>query len=139
MRKLEIAAREEWLEHGVALAREMVALGFEDFIDETVTWFPLTNVAGPGEFYVEPEEVVAVLRAAESSLDPASARYLWHSHYITVEPSAADVEHFPDWVDAGMVFHAPSGSTTLYNAAGIIRISDDNVASTRDTQEVGHG
>lgn len=135
MRKLEIASVEEYQLLGPGGAREFVALGFEDPIDECVTWFPLTNVAGPGEFYVEPEEVVAVLRAAESSLDPASARYLWHSHYITIEPSAADIEHLPDWVDAGMVFHAPSGTTTLYNRAGIIPnivISE----SARDTMEV---
>ena len=138
MRKLEIASVEEYQLLGAGGAREFVALGFEDPIDECMTWFPLTNVAGPGEFYVEPEEVVAVLRAAESSLDPASARYLWHSHYITVEPSAADVEHFPDWVDAGMVFHAPSGTTTLYNAAGIIRITDTGSAALA-TPEVTHG
>ena len=135
MRKLEQEARDAWAELGVA-AREFVAIGFEDPFDETITWFELPNIAGAGEFLVEPEPIVAALRAARDSLDTACARYLWHSHYITVEPSTADIEHFPDWVDAGMVFHAPSGTTTLYNAAGILP-TEVNSDLARDTLEVG--
>lgn len=138
MHKLEQEARDAWAELGVA-AREFVAIGFEDPFDETITWFELPNVAGAGEFLVEPEPVIAALRAARDSLDTACARYLWHSHYIAVEPSAADVSNFPDWVDAGMVFHAPSGTTTLYNAAGIIG-QEPILISARDTEvEATHG
>lgn len=134
MRKLEAASEIAWATLG-ANAKEYVALGFEDPEDETITWFPLTNVAEPGEFYVEPEEVVAVLAAAQRDLDPACVRYLWHSHYIAVEPSEADLSNFPEWVDVGIVFHAPTRKVTLYNAVGII----PNIAISeraRDTMEV---
>ncbi len=138
MHKLEQEARYAWAELGVN-AREFVAIGFEDPFDETITWYELPNQAGPGEFLVDAADVIAALRAARDSLDPASHRYLWHSHYIAVEPSAADVSNFPDWVDMGVVFHAPSGTTTLYNAAGIIRITEPIVAGSRDNQVGGHG
>lgn len=137
MRKLEIASSEAWATLGVA-APEFVALGFEDPFDETITWFELKNQAGAGEFYVEAEDVMTVLRTARDSLDPGSTRYLWHSHYIDRAPSAADVSNFPDWVDVGMVFHTPSGEVALYNSAGIIGDST-NSDIPRDTLEVSSG
>ena len=134
MRKLEIAARDAWAEFGTA-AREFVALGFT-LTDESVVWYPLTNTAGVGEFLVEDDEVRAVLREFHNTpeMDLLTSIVLWHSHYLDVEPSSADIAHFPEWLSTGMVFHAPSGKTTLYNAAGIIRISDGNLADSRDTQ-----
>ena len=134
MRLLEDQAISAWAELGVN-ARELVALGFM-LTDESVVWYPLTNAAGVGEFLVEDDEVRAVLEEfATTALYPMFDQIvLWHSHYITVEPSDADIAHFPEWLSTGMVFHAPSGTTTLYNAAGIIRISSDNLAGSRDTQ-----
>lgn len=142
MRLLEDRSIAEYAEHGPGGAREFVALGFEiDDGADSIVWYPLTNVAGVGEFRVEEDEVKGVLMAFSDSPENAllMSIVLWHSHYITVEPSAADVEHFPEWVNTGMVFHAPSGTTTLYNAAGIIRISAENADSVRDTMEVSSG
>ncbi|UYL85296.1 hypothetical protein SEA_HAGER_3 [Microbacterium phage Hager] len=136
MRLLEDRSIAEYAEFG-ANAREFVALGFEiDDGADSIVWYRLNNVAGgPGEFLVESDEVRGVLSAFQNSPENAllMSIVLWHSHYITVEPSEADVEHFPEWVNTGMVFHAPSGRTTLYNAAGIIRISEPIVAGSRDT------
>ncbi len=138
MRKLEIAARDAWAEHGVN-ARELVALGFM-LLDESVVWYPLTNVAEVGEFFVEDDEVRAVLREFHNTpeMDLLTSIVLWHSHYISADPSSADVAHFPEWLNTGMVFHAPSGKTTLYNRAGIIRITDTGSAALA-TPEVTHG
>ncbi|QGH73954.1 hypothetical protein SEA_HIDDENLEAF_3 [Microbacterium phage Hiddenleaf] len=136
MRLLEDRSIAEYAEHGPGGAKEFVALGFEiDDGADSIVWYRLTNVGGVGEFLVEEDEVKAVLSAFQSSPENAllMSIVLWHSHYITVEPSAADVEHFPEWVNTGMVFHAPSGTTTLYNSAGIIRISEPIVAGSRDT------
>ncbi|QDF18055.1 hypothetical protein SEA_NARUTORUN_3 [Microbacterium phage NarutoRun] len=139
MRLLEDRAIAEYAEHGPGGAKEFVALGFEiDDGADSIVWYRLTNSAdGAGEFLVESDEVKAVLSAFQNSPENAllMSIVLWHSHYITVEPSEADVEHFPEWVNTGMVFHAPSGTTTLYNAAGIILNSDIQDAA-RDTQEV---
>ncbi|QLF84485.1 hypothetical protein SEA_RIE18_3 [Microbacterium phage Rie18] len=140
MRKLELLSQAEYAEKNFG-AKEFVALGFEiDDGADSIVWYPLTNVADIGEFRVEADEVKGVLQAFQNSPENAllMSIVLWHSHYITVEPSAADVEHFPEWVNTGMVFHAPSGRTTLYNAAGIIPVSG-NADSPRDTMEVGHG
>lgn len=138
MRLLEDRAIAEYAALGQN-AREFVALGFEiDDGADSIVWYRLTNSAdGAGEFLVESDEVKAVLSAFQNSPENAllMSIVLWHSHYITVEPSEADVEHFPEWVNTGMVFHAPSGRTTLYNAAGIILNSDIQDAA-RDTQEV---
>lgn len=141
MRKLEIAARSAWAELGVN-AREFVALGFEDPIDEYITWYELPNAAsasasgGVGEFYVEPEVVRETLLVAQTEVDPSCMRLIWHSHYVAQSPSDADfaLMRNNDWLDYGMVYHAPSGQTTVYNAAGIIRISEPIVAGSRDTQ-----
>ncbi len=122
-------------------AKEYVALGFEiDDGADSIVWYPLTNVAGVGEFLVEDDEVRAVLSSFQNSPENALLQsiVLWHSHYLAVEPSDADVSNFPSWVDTGMVFHAPSGRTSLYNAAGIIRITDTGSAALA-TPEVAHG
>lgn len=140
MRTLELRAREEYAEIGTN-AREYVALGFEiDDGADSIIWYPLTNTAGVGEFLVESDQVKAVLSAFRDSPENAllMSIVLWHSHYITVEPSEADVENFPEWVNTGMVFHAPSGTTTLYDAAGII-LNNGNADSPRDTMEVNNG
>ena len=134
MKALEEAARSAWAIMGVN-APEFVALGFEDPYDDTITWFKLPNAAeGAGEFVVDAEPVVAVLRTARDTLDPDCLRYLWHSHYIAEEPSEADVSNFPDWVDAGIVFHAPSGKVTFYNSAGIIPNSPVSSGATRQVE-----
>jgi proteasome lid subunit RPN8/RPN11 len=105
--------------------RELVALGFEDPVDECITWFELTNVAEDpvGNFFVEPEEVERVLRAAQQEgCDSRSTRILWHSHYRSEQPSEADYQLMRDnpWIDAGIVFHAPTQKSVVYTSAGII-------------------
>lgn len=141
----EIQARARYMEHGER-AYEIVYLGFvvnADSDDEFVVWYELENVAGVGEFLVEDEDVRRVLRAAEANPDigrdggvltgaPVPI-VLWHSHYINVEPSAADVENFPEWVDAGMVYHAPSGTTTLYNHSGVISSTNADAQASLTT------
>lgn len=136
----EIQAKARWAEHGER-AYEIVYLGF--MIGDDVIWYELENVAGVGEFLVEDEDVRRVLRAAEANPDigrdggvltgaPVPI-VLWHSHYINVEPSAADVENFPEWVDAGMVYHAPSGTTTLYNHSGVISSTNADAQASLTT------
>lgn len=140
MRQLEAASKIAYAEVGTS-APEYVALGFEiDDGADSIIWYRLTNTAGVGEFLVDGEEVKAVLTAFQNSPenDLLLSIVLWHSHYISVEPSEADVEHFPEWVNTGMVFHAPSGVTTLYNAAGSIPVGG-NSDIARDTLEVGNG
>lgn len=114
---LELKANDAWAEFGVA-AREFVALGFEDAMG--IVWYELPNRAGVGEFLVDGEDVHDVLVQAQKDLGAAfsdAGRVLWHSHYIAIEPSAADLENFPkDLVDVAFVYHAPTGVTTLYKA-----------------------
>lgn len=103
-------------------------------------WFDLTesNLAPNGEFYVEAEAVAAVLAtAAEQGLDATRCGIvLWHSHYISVEPSEADLSNLPEWVDVGIVFHAPTGQSVLYNNDGIFIQNEDILDAPRDTMEV---
>ena len=140
MRKLEIAARDAWAELGVN-AREFVALGFQDPIDECITWYELPNVAGVGEFYVEPDAVRDTLMIAQAEVDPSCMRLIWHSHYVALHPSEPDfaLMRNNDWLDYGMVYHAPTNQTVVYDSAEIIRITS-NENSVRDTEvEVAHG
>lgn len=140
MQELERAARDEWAIAGEA-AKEFVALGFITDVSPEgelgdVVWFQLNNCAGSGEFLVEGDEILRVLgvamqdgRVGGTEGGVNMPRVLWHSHYLAVEPSDADVQEFPGWlVDVGMVYHAPSGQTTLYNHSGVIS-STTNVDS----------
>lgn len=149
---LEAKARRLWEAsgHNPELVAEVVGIGFEDPIDETITWYELQNTAVAGEFRVEPEDLERVLKYARSTgyHDPAGLVYLWHSHYIAEEPSDVDIQNFPSWLcDAGLVYHAPSGGTSIYNADGVLQmpVHGDNFAkeqnsdSARDNQEVGYG
>jgi hypothetical protein len=128
----ESAARARYMEHGVR-AYEIVYLGFvcdSGLETEYIVWYELENVAGVGEFLVEDEDVRRVLNAAQANPDIGRDGgvltgahvpiVLWHSHYINEGPSTADVDNYPEWVDVGMVYHAPSGKTTLYNHSGVI-------------------
>lgn len=143
MQKLEEQARAEWGDMLVGqLMHEYVALGIEDG-DEYV-WFELENVAdatsrgdGRGEFLVEGPEIMRVCIAAAEQLgylklgQDVRARVdamlrervvvIWHTHTATVEPSREDIDEFPEWLaDAGMVYHVPTDTTTVYNKSGII-------------------
>lgn len=127
----------------VGVLPEYVAIGIVE--EEDVVWWELPNTADPsvassegrGEFYVADWDLYAVLKAMASergylklgevestAIDRmlrAETLVLWHSHVNTVEPSAEDIAEFPAWLaDAGMVYHAPTQTTTLYNGAGII-------------------
>lgn len=141
MRKLEIAARDAWAELGVN-AREFVALGFQDPDDEFITWYELQNsCAGVGEFYVEPDAVRDTLLIAHTEVDPSCMRLIWHSHYVALHPSEPDfaLMRNNDWLDYGMVYHAPTNQTVVYDSAGIIR-QEPILNSARDTEvEVAHG
>lgn len=135
MRELELAAQDEWSIAGVS-AQEFVALGFIVDVpdvpigshlnaeDVSVVWFQLCNSASTGEFLVEGDELLRVLNAARERDDVKASTYgrvLWHSHYIAVEPSDVDIRDFPGWLaDYGMVYHAPTGTTTVYNGDGVI-------------------
>lgn len=138
MRKLELNSMAKFAVSGVE-SPEFVALGFmhPDGVSDSVMWFDLSaqNLAPVGEFYVEAEAVQKVLEAANAEGLNATVCnvVLWHSHYKAVEPSAADLSNLPEWVDLGMVFHAPSQTTTLYNKGGIIIPNEDNILnSSRD-------
>jgi hypothetical protein len=128
-RHLEEKAQRIWSLNGQdpSVCMEVVALGFEDPIDETITWFELPNTATVGTFRVEPEDLRAVLEQArtEGFVDPEGLVYIWHSHYIAEEPSDMDIEHFPSWLcDAGLVYHTPSGGTRVYNQDGVLETAD---------------
>lgn len=123
---------------------ELVALGFIVDDDGGVVWYPLVNSAalrsnmsdGRGEFMVDGMELERVLRLATGdqvlqdavlAADGVVAaidvlpRVLWHTHVNTVEPSAEDMAEFPEWLaQLGMVYHIPSGTTTVYNATGVL-------------------
>lgn len=137
-----------------AAFKELVALGIMDGDD--VLWWELENVAEPtdgrGEFLVEHAQLWPVLRQmAESrghlqlgdseragidALIRAEDIVLWHTHVNTVEPSAEDVAEFPAWLAVcGMVYHVPTGTSTLYNSAGVIsnsHVPDSALATPRE-------
>jgi len=126
---LELASQAAWAEHGVA-AREFVALGFvaEDGVASlgtpSVVWYTLPNSADVGEFLVDGADLQAVMQQAIVDLGEAvvqtADRVLWHSHYLAVEPSKADIDEFPGWlVNSGLVYHAPTQTTTAYSASSI--------------------
>lgn len=128
-----------------AEARELVALGFAHathggLVDEAdVLWYELPNVAGVGEFLVDGEDIGRVLAQAVEDLGSENAeqciRILWHSHYVTQEPSEADILEFPEWLaSVGLVYHAPTDSTVAYSNAGIIQNSS-NSAEFNATQD----
>lgn len=116
-------------------APEVVAFIFEVYPSGEMLWFRLDNeITTAGEFLVGGE---ALTEAFQDAMDEVSKLgqtvdrvYLWHSHYKTVEPSIADVHHYPDWLcDAAVVYHAPTRTTTLYNAAGIISDKEELAAA----------
>lgn len=104
----------------------------------SVIWYELENIAGVGEFFVDGEHLQSVLKVALTELgsDPSIVgthaadqmskaneipRVLWHSHYLAIEPSDADIAEFPEWlVTRGLVYHAPSHTTTPYDHSGVI-------------------
>lgn len=150
METLERKAREEWGDMLVGqLMHEYVALGIVEpsgraDTEGTIVWFELENVAdaesrgdGRGEFLVEGPELMRVCRAAAEELgyltlgQDVRARVdamlrervvvIWHTHTATTDPSREDIDEFPEWLaDYGMVYHVPSGTTTVYNKSGII-------------------
>lgn len=108
---------------------ELVGLGFADDMHafREGRWLQLANnVSHAGEFEVSGSAVQEVLEAASSI--PAMnrrARILWHTHTETKAPSFYDTQHFPWFVDMGLIFHVPTRVTTLYNSAGTIQLKDD--------------
>jgi len=124
---LEVIARAAWIASVDAPGemQELVALGFIQADD--VVWYQLENVAEPnpdgrGEFFVDGSEVAQCMNRAYMELDGAwDGIVLWHTHTATVSPSAEDIAEFPEWLaQVGMVYHVPSGRSTLYNSAGVI-------------------
>lgn len=163
MQKLEEQARAEydaWVERfrfSPPPPKELVALGIEDG-DEYV-WFEMENVAyaasrgdGRGEFLVEGPEIMRVCIAAAEQLgylrlgQDVRARVdamlrervvvIWHTHTATVEPSREDIDEFPEWLaDAGMVYHVPSNTTTVYNKSGVISSTNVPLSGTLATSK----
>lgn len=149
---VEAAAHQDWLVSGDGM-HEHVALVIQD--GEGALWYRMENVAQPsadgrGEFLVEgPELARACLAAAQElgyvQLGADTRRgvdamlrervvVLWHTHTATTEPSREDIAEFPTWLaDYGMVYHVPSGTTTVYNNSGIIsstRVSIESALAT---------
>lgn len=145
--------------------KELVALGIVEPSDRedkepTVVWFEMPNKAehpredGRGEFFVEGSDIWDTLvQAAEqlgymvlgawkrSCIDAMLKErvvILWHTHLATTDPSQADIEEFPVWLaDYGMVFHVPSGATTVYNQSGVISSTKSAVLLPESTKDVG--
>lgn len=122
------------------------------------------NVSSAGgnagnEFMVSGDEVRFVLRRVEAYLvgqmdlsRPENKGYidgdlykgkapvvefvLWHSHYNNVEPSGRDAQIFPKWLaNVGVVYHAPTQTSTRYNGGGIIsplEVSNSAPSTTGD-------
>lgn len=159
MESLEKRAREEydaWVERfrfSPPPPKELVALGIED--GDAYVWFELSNSAeenpdGRGEFFVDGMDLYEVLVSAASDLGHLQTGMqdrqcvdamlrervvvLWHTHTATVEPSREDIAEFPTWLaDYGMVYHVPSGTTTVYNNSGMIsstRVSIESALAT---------
>jgi hypothetical protein len=142
MKSLEERSERDWILNAGCegwIQKELVALGF--VVDETddgseVVWYELPNTAdvlvadaeARGEFYVEGLALEVAMKAASAEGLGRCARVLWHTHTATASPSAEDISEFPAWLaDIGMVYHVPSGTTTLYNSAGVISNSDSAV------------
>ena len=132
------------------MAKELVALGIVTEAHEadgvvegdSIMWYELENTAaadgsGRGEFFVDGTNIFETLRRAADQLGylriGADTRrcidamlrervcVIWHTHTATIDPSREDVAEFPRWLaDAGMVYHVPTGITTVYNESGII-------------------
>ena len=133
--------------------KELVALGIVTEAHEadgvvegdTIMWYELENVAEPnadgrGEFFVDGLAIFDTLKVAADDAGylriGADTRrcidamlrervvVLWHTHTATTDPSREDIDEFPTWLaDYGMVYHVPTGTTTVYNSAGIIPTS----------------
>lgn len=147
MESLEHVAKLEWdlfKDEEGWVQKEYVALGFSmpeefDLKSDTANsraeevWYELHNVAehsvavesGRGEFLIEAEELQSVMGVASAEGLGNAVRILWHTHTASELPSKEDLAEFPAWlVDYGMIFHVPTGKTTVYNSAGVISNSD---------------
>lgn len=145
---------------GIVDAPSGAAADLEDMGDVAVTWFAMPNKAehpredGRGEFFVEGTDIWDTLVQAAGQLGylkiGADTRrcidrllldrvvILWHTHLATTDPSQADIEEFPVWLaDYGMVFHVPSGATTVYNQSGVISSTKSAVLLPESTKDVG--
>lgn len=122
--------------------KELVAMGVVNPDDQSVMWYELENVAeenpdGRGEFYVDGMAIFDVLKSAAEDFGylriGADTRrcvdamlreqviVIWHTHTATTDPSREDIAEFPTWLaDYGMVYHVPTGATTVYNQSGVI-------------------
>ena len=92
--------------------------------DSTVMYELVNRRVDAGAFDVAATEVHGVLERVSMvpELNRAS-RILWHTHTKLEGPSQYDIDEFPWFVQLGMIFHVPSGLTTLYNGAGIISVN----------------
>jgi len=74
--------------------------------------------------------------ARKAAVTPRVEFVLWHSHYNHVEPSGRDVQIFPKWLaNVGVVYHAPTQTSTRYSGAGIIPpvgVSNSGASTTGD-------
>jgi len=105
---------------------EAVYIGFIGVNDNgSIYWVSVPNNAPEQDrhrrFEVSGIEVASVLKKVSDEYPAARLKALWHSHYVSEEPSTVDVEFFPGIMfDVGIVYHAPSGRSTFYNADGVI-------------------
>ena len=129
MRALEKQAEEAFLRNGDH-AIEFVGLGFLQ-ADESVVWYELPNQAGVGEFLVDGEDVLHIVQRAQAEgHENGLGRVLWHSHYRSQHPSDSDMNEFPAWlVDYGVVYHAPTRQTVVYNSGGILSTTEPESAT----------
>lgn len=140
MIELMVQAKAEF--EGGARFHEKVAVGF--LHGEVESWYALPNQAvavgdpgsdGRGEFFVDGHDLGHAFQMhaeehAGLAVDGADGSHgvarcdlivLWHTHHNTVEPSPEDIAEFRgDIFDVGIVWHVPSGTTTLYSSDGIL-------------------
>jgi hypothetical protein len=129
---LEFTAREELVRSRTydVPFRETVGIIFEfaglQTIESKTVVFAVENVGPPGKFEVVGAEwnrcaEYLVGRYGHSIGDRLLSKTLWHSHSGSIEPSRTDIAEFPEWLaDVGIVYHAPTGTSTAYGVSGII-------------------
>lgn len=111
--------------------RDDAASGLNEVL-RAARWFELENTSRDlspgrvvadvsGEFDVSVPELQLCLDTALGMGMGQWTRILWHSHYRSDVPSGFDLEHFPQWLcDLGVVYYAPSMSSVLYSAGGVL-------------------
>lgn len=83
-------------------------------------WVRLRNERPGLEFEVSGDTLHDTVRMAKETFGPMSqVVMLWHSHYVSDEPSPRDIRAFPEWLcPIGVVYSAKHDTYRLYNHKG---------------------